>query len=151
MNLRENLLNLERDALKNNDVNQNLENIKNKVEKILNDYYGEKIIIGAYNYFKVITNERITNILEDLGNKWVFLFSDLKTEVSNNLDKYKNSINEFGIMAKILLQIYIYDSIIWHQKKEYNYNYNYLYKIINSLYQLILSKIPQNKQGLDVF
>ena len=107
MNLRENLLNLERDALKNNDINQNLENIKNKVEKILNDYYGEKIIIGAYNYFKEITNERITNILEDLGNKWVFLFSDLKTEVSNNLDKYKNSINEFGIMAKILLQIYI--------------------------------------------
>ncbi len=50
VNLRENLLNLESDALKNNDVNQNLENIKNKVEKILNDYYGEKIIIGAYNY-----------------------------------------------------------------------------------------------------
>ncbi len=58
VNLRENLLNLERDALKNNDINQNLENIKNKVEKILNDYYGEKIIIGAYNYFKVITNEK---------------------------------------------------------------------------------------------
>ena len=27
-------------------------NIKFKVEKILNDYYDEKIIIGTYNYLK---------------------------------------------------------------------------------------------------
>ena len=161
INLKKDLLDSESNALKNNDVNQKLENINNEVEKILNDYYGEKLIIGAYNYFKQITNERITNVLEDLGNKWVVLFSDLKTEVTNNLDKYKNSIKEFGIMAKILQQMYIknitnsfYDSIIWHQKEEYNYSiayyYNYLHKSINSSYQLILSKIPQNKQGLDV-
>jgi hypothetical protein len=138
-----------------------LENIKYKVETILNDYYGEKIILGAYDYLKQITNERLTNVLEDLGNNWKNLFSNLKTEVANNLNNYKNSIKEFFYMAKILQHIYItnitnsfYDSIIWHQKKEYNYSiayyYNYLHKAINSSYQLILSKIPQNKKGLDV-
>ena len=162
LNLKNSLLKLESsNDLKNNNVNQLLENIKYKVETILNDYYGEKIILGAYDYLKQITNERLTNVLEDLGNNWKNLFSNLKTEVANNLNNYKNSIKEFFYMAKILQHIYItnitnsfYDSIIWHQKKEYNYSiayyYNYLHKAINSSYQLILSKIPQNKQGLDI-
>ena len=100
VNLKNSLLDLENNYLKKNDVNQALENFKNKVKTILNDYYGEKITFGGYDFLKQITNERITNVLEDLGDKWIDLFSNLKKEVTNNLNNYKNSINEFGIMAK---------------------------------------------------
>ena len=158
---KKNLTNLQNEALKNNEINQKLDNLKNRLEKILNDNYGEKLIINSYNFYKEKTNNSLIDIFEEVENKWTSLFSDLKTEISNNLNDYKNSIKEFGIYALLYNQILIrnistnlYDSIITHQKTEFNYTisyyYNYLQKYINSTYQLILSKIPLNKKGLDV-
>ena len=159
--LKENLFELQKNALKNTEINKKLENLKNRIDKILNDNYGEKLIINTHNFLKERINNSLINIFDDIKNKWINLFSDLKTEVSNNLDNYKNSINEFGVYAFLYQQIIIknistnfYDSIISQQKNEFNYTisyyYNYLHKLINSTYQLILSKIPLNKKGLDV-
>ena len=159
-NLKKNLTDLKSNVLQENKVNETLQNISNKFEEILNNYYGEKLINNSYDYFKQITNVQMTTVLDDLQNKWNDLFSSLKTEVESNKDIFKNSIKEFGIMAILIQQIFIknitnsfYDSIISHQKSEFNYSisyyYNYLHKTLNSTYQLILSKIPQNKEGLD--
>ena len=159
--LRNKLLEIQNNVLKNNNVTEKLKLIKIKVENILNENYGENLITNSYEYFKQISNERIANIFNVLDNNFKDLFTSLKTEIQTNLDNYKYSISEFNFKAQILQQIYIknisndfYDSIISHQKMEFNYTisyyYNYLYKIINSTHQLILSKIPENKKGLDV-
>jgi hypothetical protein len=105
--LKKNLNELKTNALKDNTVNETLENLSNKIKEILNNYYGENLIKGAHDHFKQITNTQITDILEDLENKWNDLFSSLKTEVENNKDNYKNSIKEFGVMAMLIQQIFI--------------------------------------------
>ena len=159
-NLKKNLSDLKENVLQDNNVNETLQNISNKFEEILNNYFGEKLIKSSHNYFKQKTNEQMTTVLDDVYNNWNDLFSSLKTEVESNKDIFKNSLKEFGLMAKLIQQVFIknitnsfYNSIISHQKKEYNYSisyyYNYLHKTLNSTYQLILSKIPQNKAGLD--
>ena len=159
--LKKRLLDLQNDALQNDNLSEKLGNIKNKVDTILNDFYGENLIINLYNNFKNNSNERLNEIYNNLENKWKNLFIDMKTDLETNLDNYKNTIYEFNFKAQIIQQLYInnisntfYDSIISHQKMEFNYSisyyYNYLYKTINSTYQTILSKIPINKEGLDV-
>ena len=161
LTLKQNLLNLQNNVLKNNSVTEKLTAIKTKVQNILTENYGENLINNSYQYFKQITNERLTTIFENLNNKFTDLFTSLKTEVSTNFENFKYSINEFNYKTQLIQQLYIknisntfYDSIISHQKTEFNYTisyyYNYLYKNINSTYQLILSKIPENKKGLDV-
>ena len=159
--LKQNLLNLQNNVLKNNNVTEKLGKIKTKVQNILNENYGDTIINNTYQYFKQMSNERITNIFGDLENKFNNLYTSLKTDISTNLDNYKYSINEFKFKTQLIQQLFLknisnnfYDSIISHQKMEFNYTisyyYNYLYKNINSTYQLILSRIPENKKGLDV-
>ena len=99
-------------------------------------------------------------MFDDISNKWIEAFIKLKEEVTININNYKNSINEFGIMALINEKVITtnisntyFDSINIHQKSEFNYTisyyYNYLLRIINSTHQYIISKIPVNKDGFN--
>ena len=88
------------------------------------------------------------------------MFLNLYQEVKNNLDKYKNSVSEFGLIS-IIYYNYLYtnisegyyDLMINHAKKEFNYAisyyYNYLLKIIKSENQIIMSKLPTNNIGFE--
>ena len=144
----------------NNKINEKMKNFKNKIENILNDFYEKKLIVENYVYFKNKTNEKMNFFYENFEKNSFDLFSNFKTEILNNFENYKNSIDEFETESKIIKNILIenvtknfYDSIILHQKNEFNFSinfhYDFLLKKINSTFQTISNKIPQNKNNLN--
>ena len=96
------------------------------------------------------------DLLNDISDKWNEAYDTLKNEMQNNINNFKNSIDEFVITASIyrslieqnITRMY-FDSIETHQKSEFNYTityyYNYLLKVIKSTHQNIINKIPTNK------
>ena len=158
--LKNNLLSKENEIYEKQTTLNNLGIIQNKVDLILNNKYGDKIIKASYDYYQSNIEQGLTTIFEDISNKWINSFVKLKEEVTKNLNSYKNSINEFGIMALLYQKILstnitntYFDSINLHQQNEFNYTisyyYNYLLKIVKSAHQYIISKIPINKDGFN--
>ena len=131
-----------------NEIYKKIEEFKNKIENILNE---KKLIIENYDYFLNKTNEKMNFLFENLEKNSIELFSNFKIEILNNLKNYKISIDEFEIESKIIKNILIenvtknfYDSIILHQKNEFNFSINFYYdcllKNINSTFQKILNQ-----------
>ena len=84
----------------------------------------------------------------------------MRQNVTDNLDNFNHSMNEFGVMALIYevvitsnLTNNFYNSIINHQKSEFNYTisfyYNCLLQNITSIYQYIYNQIPTNPDGFN--
>ena len=133
---------------------------KNIVNDILSKYYGSNIILETYNIFKSDTEIRVNQLFNETLYNWENLFSNLYNEVKNNLDKYKNSVTEFGLIS-IVYYNYLYtnisegyyDLMTNHAKNEFNYAisyyYNYLLKVIKSDNQIIMSKMPTNNIGFE--
>ena len=100
------------------------------------------------------------NILNEIENKWINSFDILGERVDNNLDKFKYTICELGLMS-LTYDSLIYqnitkdfhDSIVSHQRAEFNYTisyyYNCLIKSINSYLQSIYNRIPINQEGFN--
>ena len=122
--------------------------------------YGEEIIKSSYNYYQNNTERIMGNLLNDISSQWNEAYDSLYEEVNNNLNNFKNSINEFGTMGRIfnsfitqnITKIY-YDSIENHQKNEMNYTikyyYNVLLKLVQTNHQYIINKMPTNKIGFN--
>ena len=130
------------------DFQEKIQNIKNKVEKILHENFGENLIKNTHQHFKQTTKEKLTNIFADLNSKLVDLFSTIKNDLSENNFKYSTS--EFKYKIQIIQQLYLknvsnsfYDSIISFQKNEFNntiiFYYDYLQKKINETFKNISS------------
>jgi len=159
-NIKNYLTNLEKKIIEKNTVNDYLLKTDEKVNTILSNKYGDNLIKASYEYYQKVTEKRLNTIFEDISDKWMNMFSLLKKDINNNLNNYKNSISEFGVMAIIYETLFstnitssYFDSIIIHQKNEFNYTisyyYNYLLKSINFTRQYIISKIPVNKDGFN--
>ena len=159
-NFKNKLLSLENQISENEAVNTYLNKFDSKIKSLLSDKFEDELIKNSYNYYQTNIEERLTNIFEDISNKWVDIFDELKEEINKNLDKYKNSITEFGIMALLYEKMFTknisktyFNSINLHQRNEFNYTisyyYNYLLKVVNSSHQYIISKIPTNKYGFN--
>ena len=143
-----------------NITNNYLDFIEDKINNLLSEKYSINLIKGSYDYYKNLLDERIENILNNASNQWISSFDNLRTNVNNNLNNFSHSINEFGVMALIYEAVIsqnltktFYNSIINHQKSEFNYTisyyYNSLLQNITSVYQYILNQIPTNKVGLN--
>ena len=158
--LAQNLYTLEQKA---NDITLDpglLQNYKNIVNNTLSNYYGSNIVLEIYNIYKEDIENRVNQIYNESLYNWENMFLNLYQEVKNNLDKYKNSVSEFGLIS-IIYYNYLYtnisegyyDLMINHAKKEFNYAisyyYNYLLKIIKSENQIIMSKLPTNNIGFE--
>ena len=134
--------------------------IQEKISSILEEKYSGNLIRGSYNYYKKLIDERLEDLLNNASNKWINSFDLLADNVNKTLKDFKNSMNEFGLMALIyeavisqnLTKIY-YDSIIKHQKAEFNYTisyyYNFLLQNVTSAYQFIFNQIPTNQKGFN--
>ena len=92
-------------------------------------------------------------ILNSISDKWKESFDILINEINSNINNFKNSIEEFGHIGNIydiLIQNNAtenyFNSIISHQKNEFNYTiiyyYNKLLKLVQSDYQYVINKIP---------
>ena len=151
---------LEQKTINKKAVSNSLSQIRDEINSLLNMKYGEEIIKSSYNYYQNNTERIMGNLLNDISSKWNEAYDTLYEEVNNNLNNFKNSMNEFGIMSSIfnsfitqnITRIY-YDSIENHQKNEMNYTikyyYNVLLKLVQTNHQYIINKIPTNKIGFN--
>ena len=91
---------------------------------------------------------------------WNEAFTILYNEIKNNVTKIKGSIKEFNYIAQNYITLIssnitknYFNSIVYHQRNEFNYTisyyYNILLKIINSIHQDIINKIPTNRKGFN--
>ena len=134
--------------------------IADKINSILSEKYSDNIIKSTYNYYKKLLDDRLDNMFINISDKWIKSYDTLGINVNNSLNDFKNSINEFGLMALIyeavisqnLTRIF-YDSIIEHQQSEFNYTISYYYNCliqnVTSIYQYIFNQIPTNEEGFN--
>ena len=134
--------------------------IQEKLNSIISEKYSDNLIKGSYKYYKKIIDNNLENILNDVENEWINSFDILAKRVNNNLDKFKYSISELGLMSLIYDSLIyqnitndFHDSIVSHQREEFNYTisyyYNSLIKNINSYLQSIYNRIPTNQEGFN--
>ena len=158
--LKQNITSIESEILNKNITNNYLDFIEDKINNLLSEKYSINLIKGSYDYYKNLLDERMENILNNASNQWISSFDNLRTNVNSNLNNFSHSINEFGVMALIYEAVIsqnltktFYNSIINHQKSEFNYTisyyYNSLLQNITSVYKFILNQIPTNKVGLN--
>ena len=158
--LKQSLLNLEKETLDQKITLDYLTPIKNYVSSILLNNYGDNIINSSYQYFQPQTEEKVQSVLDDISNKWYKYYDDIYTDIKNNLQKFNSSITEFPNYLGFYLPILstnitknYYDSIEQQQKNEFNYTikyyYNILLKSVKSVYQYSISKLPLNTKGFN--
>jgi len=159
-NLKQSLLNLEKETLEQKITLDYLIPIKNYVSTIILNKYGDNIINSSYNYYQSLMETRVKSVLNDISEKWYQYFDDIYTDIDNNLLKFNNSITEFGnklgfyltILSSNITKNY-YDSIEIQQKAEFNYTikyyYNTLLKSVNTAHQYVISKLPINPVGFN--
>ena len=134
--------------------------IQEKINSILYEKYSNKLIKASYDYYKNLLDLRLENMLKNISDKWSNSFNNLEENINKNLDNFKSSIMEFGLVASIYNSIIsqnltriFYDSIITHQRSEFNYTISYYYNCliqnITSVYQFIYNQIPTNQEGLN--
>ena len=158
--LKERMNSIEKEILSQNITNNYFEPIENKVNFILSEKYSENLIRGAYDYYYNLLSERLDTVLNDISLEWINSFDSLRNIVNDNINKFSHSINEFGVMALLFEKVIsnnitkiFYDSIINHQKSEFNYTISYYYNCLlqnlTSIYQYVYNQIPTNQEGLN--
>ena len=158
--LQTNITSIEKEILDMNIINNYLSSFENKVNLILSEKLSDNLINGSYYYYKNLLDKRLGNVLTNISNQWINSFEILETKVSNNLNNFNHSMNEFGVMALLYEAIIsqnltrdFYESIIKHQKSEFNYTisyyYNFLLENVTSFYQYIFNQIPTNQDGFN--
>ena len=159
-NLKQSLLNLEKETLDQKITLDYLTPIQNYISSILLNNYGDNIINSSYNYYQTLMKSRVDSILNDISNKWYKYFDNIYTDIDNNLLKFNKSIVEFSNKLRFysnILSINItknfYDSIEIQEKGEFNYTikyyYNILLKSVKSAHQYVISKLPLNPIGFN--
>ena len=127
---------------------------------ILDNYFGDKLVKSSYDYYKNNTKIKIGKILNSATNKWENELDLLKTDLNNSINNFTSSIYELWSMAVIHYSVITqnisksyYDSIIIHQKNEYNYTisyyYNYLLRLANSTHNYIINRILKNHNNFN--
>ena len=157
-NLKNSLLKAEKFAINKNYTLNYLNPIQNDINSLLNEKYGEKLIKSSYNYYQDNIESLMEPLLNSISDKWIESFDILIQEINENIDNFKNSKSEFYYMAATYSVIIknnmtknYYNSIVTHQKNEFNYTityyYNVLLKLVNATHQYIINKIPNNRVG----
>ena len=137
-----------------------LSSIQKLINKTLSEKYGEKLLKSCYNYFQNDTEKKVEYMLNSFSNKWYNYFNSLIIDINKNINNFKYSTKEFGIINSIYINTIsqnitkdFVNSIIIHQKSEFNYTisfyYNFLLKTVNSTQQYILSKFPVCNNGFN--
>ena len=154
------LIDIESQVLSQDITHEYLFSIQEKINSIISEKYSDNLIIASYNYYKILLNSTLQNVLNEVSNRWINSFNILEQNINNNLGAFKNSISEFSILAQIYNSIIsqnitsgYFDSIINHQKSEFNYTISYYYNCliqnITSTYQYIINQIPNNEEGFN--
>jgi len=154
------LSDIETETINKNYTLNYLSPITNLVISLLSNKYGEEIIKSSYNNYQSNIKGIIDPLLNNISFQWNQYFHNIYIDIEKNIDNFKSSINELSNMTEFYLSIlntnitqnYI-NSIVKHQKSEFNYTityyYNILLKLVKSSYQLVISKLPFNQIGFN--
>ena len=123
------------------------------IKSILDNYFGNMIIKSSYNYYYQNIKNKITDLLEDIKERWKYAYKNLHKELNSKYEEIKYTMYEFGIMGQIYQTIIktdlitnYFDSIILFQKSEFNYTithyYDYIFKLVNNSYNYIFANFP---------
>ena len=151
---------IEPNIINMNIVKDYLSSIKDKINSILNEKYSDNLIRGAYSYYKNLLDNRLQNTLNDVSNAWINSFDILGQRINSSLENFKYSISELGLMSLMYESLLnqnishsFHESIINHQKSEFNYTISYYYNCliqnVTSLFQSIYNQIPTNQVGFN--
>ena len=158
--IKNSLLLIEEEVINKNILKGYLSPIENTIDSILSQKYGDEIVKTSYNYYKNILDEKVKELLNIIGNKWEGLFDSLEIEINKHLNEFKYSLEDFGVMAELYLDLYTnnistqyFNSIINLGNNEFlytiSYYYNYLLGLVNSTYLYIINNIPTNELMLN--
>ena len=158
--LNEIITSIEKDTLEQKKTLYYLSTINETLSSILSLKYGDELIKASYSYYKTNFEERIGNILNSISKKWNNSFNILEEDINENINEFKNSITEYGIMASVYETVItnnitrkFFESIENHQRNEFNYTisyyYNFLIKEVNYIYQYLFNKMPTNPRGFN--
>ena len=152
------LINLKNEILDNDfdDPTDYLQSYADWIKSLLEGNFGNIIVKSAYNYYYQQIKTKITNLLDDISEKWRNAYKDLFHVLHMNYDQIKYTMYEFGIMGQIYQTILktdlitnYFDSIILFQKSEFNYTithyYDYLYRLVNNSYTYVLANFPKDE------
>ena len=129
---------------------------KDDLKAILDKYYGDKLIINAYDYYQNITYVKLEKALNSSSIKWDNFFDMLEKEIRDNKNDFTSSLDEFVTMSIIYYSIITqnvstqyFNSVIEERKNEVNYTisyyYNYLINLANSTNNYIINRIISNQ------
>ena len=158
--LKNNIITIESNIRQKDLCKDYFSSIQEKLNSIISKKYSDNLIKGSYSYYKKLIDNNLVNILTEVENKWVNSFDILNERINNNIDKFKYTINELGLISLIYNSIIsqnitnaFHDSIISHQKTEFNYTISYYYNCliqnVSSYMQSIYNQIPTNQEGFN--
>ena len=154
--LKDNLTLIEDEIMNHNDIFDYIVSFENDLHLIFNKYYGDELIKSAYSFYNNSLDYNLWEILNKTSNYWLDSYEMLEAELNDNLNNFTGPINEFSTVILLYNSIIsqnlsrdFYNSIIEHQKNEFNYTisyyYNYLFRITNSTFNYIKSRIMKNE------
>ena len=140
--------------------NKYINNIPQKVESLLAQYYGNNLLQSSYNFFKNKITNKLPNILDGIKTQFANVIDNLYEEINLNKNNFKSSLDEFFYVATYYTSTYAqnisYDYgelIVDKLKNEFNYTnkyyYNKLISQINNTYNYILGNLPKNEKPFD--
>ena len=138
------------------DININLNPIVNIINSLLSEKLGTSLLNNCYNYYKSKTYDNIDAILNGFLNLINNTFDDCADQLTNNLNKFKKSMDEFGYLTLIYQNIItqnitrnFFDTLIDNQKNNFNYTISYYYllfiNLVKSTKNNIINQLPINK------
>jgi hypothetical protein len=146
--IKKSLLDIETEIINKEYTLNYLTPVKDLVNSLLTNKYGDEIVKSSYNYYQPNLRGLIGPLLNDISIQWNQYFQDIYSNIENNLDNFKSSIIELSNMTEFYLSILntnitqnYFNSIVKFQKSEFNYTityyYNILLKLVKSSYQFV--------------
>ena len=137
-----------------------LKNISEKIDSILEEYYGNNLLQASYDFFKNKINNILPDELNNIKNQWENTYDEIYEEINSNKDKFKSEGN-------ILLNVPLYFNELYKRNMSYDYGasvveklkneffytnkyyYNLLISKINKTFTYIINNMPINEKPFD--
>ena len=143
-----------------NNTKNYLNNISEKINYFINEELIKNLTLLSYNYFKEEIRNKLTLEMSNIFFQWKEVLSQINTKIKSNIEKFKYSIQEYGIISELYNSLYSknisYDysnSIIDQRKNDFNYTLRYYYNMllskVNKTYSYILNNMPFNEEILN--
>ena len=145
------------ESIKNNLYNNNyISDFSKNIQYVIDNLLSNNLLISAYNYYKNEINKNLPSELNEILQKWKYVYNYVYNNLNSNIKNFNSSINDFYVISTFYLNIYSQnisldysDSIVNKLKIELNYTINYYYNLIsskiNNSFSYILNNIPTNE------